>query len=148
MLLSLSLSLFSLSFSPSHQPHTPKHRILILAALFSLGLLLQLLGCVLWNNWWPMLTLIIYVIVPVPWLIFGSGSDSRWSSGNEETFMDAGKFLSGFAATASIGIPCILYHAGVIAWGALWFELSAALVLGLTCVLYDHFASRASEMAY
>jgi hypothetical protein len=29
----------------------------LLALMFSTGvLLLQLLGCVLWSNWWPMLT--------------------------------------------------------------------------------------------
>lgn len=33
-----------------------QHRILVLALLFSTGVLLQLLGCVLWGNWWPMLT--------------------------------------------------------------------------------------------
>lgn len=27
-----------------------------LAGSFSLGVLLQILGCVLWHNWWPMLT--------------------------------------------------------------------------------------------
>lgn len=38
----------------------------------SSGVLLQLLGCVLWKNWWPMLTGITYVLVPMPYIFFGS----------------------------------------------------------------------------
>ena len=34
-----------------------------LAFTFSLGVLLQLLGCLLWHNWWPMLTAFMYVLV-------------------------------------------------------------------------------------
>ncbi len=46
-----------------------------LAFSFSLGVLLQLLGCLLWHNWWPMLTAFMYVLVPMPMLFF-SGMDS------------------------------------------------------------------------
>jgi Vacuolar protein sorting 55 len=46
-----------------------------LAFSFSLGVLLQLLGCLLWHNWWPMLTAFMYVLVPMPMLFFG-GMDS------------------------------------------------------------------------
>jgi hypothetical protein len=113
--------------------------IFILAALFSIAMVLQLLGCVLWNNWWPMLVLIVYLVVPVPFLI--CGGDSR--SGNE-SFQDAGKFLSGFAAISSIAIPSILYHASIITLGSLMLELSAALVLGGTCITYDYLASKHS----
>lgn len=88
-----------------------------------------------------MLVLIVYVVVPMPFLVFGSSGDSR--SGGEG-YVDAGKFLSGFAAIASIAIPSILYHASIITWGSLLFELSAALVLGATCVVYDYLASKHS----
>jgi hypothetical protein len=38
-------------------------------------------GCVLWKNWWPMLTGLMYVLVPMPYLFFGStGSDYGSSS--------------------------------------------------------------------
>jgi hypothetical protein len=36
----------------------------------------MLQGCVLWRNWWPMLTGLMYVLVPMPYLFFGSGGDS------------------------------------------------------------------------
>jgi hypothetical protein len=39
-------------------------------------LLVHLQGCVLWKNWWPLLTGLMYVLVPMPYLFFGSASDS------------------------------------------------------------------------
>jgi len=87
-----------------------------LAGSFSLGVLLQILGCVLWHNWWPMLTAFMYVMVPMPYLFFGGGGDSSYSGGSSlvSGWIDAGKFLTGFSAVGSIAIPAILYHADVI----------------------------------
>ncbi|GAX84902.1 hypothetical protein CEUSTIGMA_g12323.t1 [Chlamydomonas eustigma] len=114
--------------------------------MFSSGILLQLLGCVLWQNWWPMLTGIMYILVPMPYIFFGAvGGDSGYSlygSNLESGWIDAGKFLAGFSAVGSIAIPAILAHAQVITTGALIMELAAALVLGATCIVYDYFNSK------
>ncbi len=37
-------------------------------------------GCVLWHNWWPMLTALMYVMVPMPYLFFGAGSNDAYGS--------------------------------------------------------------------
>lgn len=118
--------------------------ILVLALMFSTGLLLQILGCVLWKNWWPMLTGLMYVLVPMPYLFFGStGSDYGYGS-LASGWIDAGKFLTGFSAVGSIAIPAILAHAKVITSGALIMELAAVFVLGATIITYDYFSSRDS----
>lgn len=111
-----------------------------LAFSFSLGVLLQLLGCLLWHNWWPMLTAFMYVLVPMPMLFFG-GMDSSAYGGSTlaSGWVDAGKFLTGFSAVGSIAIPAILYHAEKITGGALTIELAAVAVLGLTVVAWDYF---------
>lgn len=41
--------------------------------------LCALQGCVLWHNWWPMLTGVMYVLVPMPYLFFRGGNDSYGS---------------------------------------------------------------------
>eukprot|EP00879_Flechtneria_rotunda_P024361 GHRR01025820.1.p2 GENE.GHRR01025820.1~~GHRR01025820.1.p2 ORF type:complete len:118 (+),score=30.82 GHRR01025820.1:669-1022(+) len=116
--------------------------------MFSTGVLLQILGCVLWRNWWPMLTGLMYVLVPMPYLFFGSGSGDTYGYGSLASgWIDAGKFLTGFSAVGSIAIPAILAHAQVITSGALIMELAAAVVLGCTIVTYDYFSSRDS-MSY
>lgn len=119
--------------------------ILVLALMFSTGLLLQILGCVLWKNWWPMLTGLMYVLVPMPYLFFGSaGSDYSGYGSLASGWIDAGKFLTGFSAVGSIAIPAILAHAQVITSGALIMELAAVFVLGATIITYDYFSSRDS----
>ena len=41
-------------------------------------------GCTLYSNWWPMLTLFFYVLIPMPYLFFGAApTDSFYSSGVE-----------------------------------------------------------------
>lgn len=117
--------------------------ILVLALMFSTGLLLQLLGCVLYRNWWPMLTGIMYVLVPMPYLFFGASGDAYgYGGGVAAGWMDAGKFLTGFSAVGSIAIPAILAHAQVITTGALLMELAAVFVLGATFLVYDYYAQQ------
>lgn len=44
----------------------------------------MLQGCTLYSNWWPMLTLFFYVLIPMPYLFFGAApTDSFYSSGVE-----------------------------------------------------------------
>ncbi|XP_022881607.1 vacuolar protein sorting-associated protein 55 homolog isoform X2 [Olea europaea var. sylvestris] len=50
-------------------------KLALLAILVSGGIVLQILACALYNNWWPMLTVLMYVVLPMP-LIFFAGSDT------------------------------------------------------------------------
>ncbi|KAI5001212.1 hypothetical protein ZWY2020_011171 [Hordeum vulgare] len=50
-------------------------RLATLAILVSGGIVLQISACALYNNWWAMLTVLMYLILPMP-LIFFLGSDS------------------------------------------------------------------------
>jgi hypothetical protein len=68
---------------------------------------------VLYRNWWPMLTGIMYVLVPMPYLFFGASQDSYGYGSIASGWMDAGKFLTGFSAVGSVAIPAILAHAQV-----------------------------------
>jgi len=111
----------------------------IIGGTFLAGVLFQLLGCLLWANWWPLLTAFAYVLVPMPYLFFGSGSyGNNLSSG----WVDAGKFLTGFSATATVAIPAILYHAQKIALGALWMEIIAVFLMGGALLAYDYFSEQ------
>ncbi|KAK4423500.1 Vacuolar protein sorting-associated protein 55 [Sesamum alatum] len=112
-------------------------KLAMLAILVSGGIVLQILACALYNNWWPMLTVLMYVLLPMP-LIFFAGSDAA-SLYSESTsgWIDATKFLTGASTVGSIAIPVILKHAGVIGWGALAMELSSffVFVVAILCFL-------------
>ncbi|RAL52071.1 hypothetical protein DM860_014898 [Cuscuta australis] len=107
-----------------------------LAVLVSGGIVLQILACALYNNWWPMLTVIMYVLLPMP-LVFFAGSDaSSLYSESSNGWIDAAKFLTGVSTVGSIAIPVILKHSGVIGWGAMAMELSSFFVFVLAIICF------------
>ncbi|OAY24482.1 vacuolar protein sorting-associated protein 55 homolog [Manihot esculenta] len=111
-------------------------KLAFLAILVSGGIILQILACALYNNWWPMLSVIMYVLLPMPLLFFaGSDSSSLFSESNN-SWVNATKFLTGASAVGSIAIPAILKHAGVIGWGALAMELSSFFVFVIAIMCY------------
>lgn len=57
----------------------------------------------------PVPAAFMYVLVPMPALFFGGSPGSNLAS----SWVDAGKFLTGFSAVGSVAIPAILYHSGV-----------------------------------
>ncbi|OAY63658.1 vacuolar protein sorting-associated protein 55 homolog [Ananas comosus] len=106
-------------------------KLALLAILVSGGIVLQILACALYNNWWPMLTVLMYLILPMPLMFFvGSDSSSIMSSGGDG-WVNFTKFLTGASVVGSIAIPSILKHAGIIGWGALSMELSSFVVFGV-----------------
>ncbi|XP_024030670.1 vacuolar protein sorting-associated protein 55 homolog [Morus notabilis] len=115
--------------------HTGK--LAALAILVSGGIVLQILACALYNNWWPMLTVIMYVLLPMPLLFFAGSDGSALFSESDNSWVNATKFLTGASAVGSIAIPAILKHAGVIGWGALAMELSSffVFVLAIMCFI-------------
>ncbi|XP_027192147.1 vacuolar protein sorting-associated protein 55 homolog isoform X1 [Cicer arietinum] len=121
--------------------HTCK--LVLLAILVSGGIVLQILlhicsmwqACSLFNNWWPMLTAITYVLLPMP-LLFFAGSESSLFSDSDSRWVNATKFLTGASAVGSIAIPAILKHSDVIGWGALAMELSSFFVFVLAIMCY------------
>ncbi|KAK6262756.1 hypothetical protein QUC31_008572 [Theobroma cacao] len=130
--------------------HTGK--LALLAILVSGGIVLQILACALYNNWWPMLTefagflldctleamfmIIMYVLLPMPVLFFASSDRSSLLSESDNGWVNATKFLTGASAVGSIAIPAILKHAGVIGWGALAMELSSYFIFVLAIMCY------------
>ncbi|KAF3786034.1 Vacuolar sorting-associated protein [Nymphaea thermarum] len=108
-------------------------RLAGLAILVSVGIVLQVLACALYNNWWPMLTVLMYVMLPMPCLFFLGSDNSIFSIGGGG-WVDAAKFLTGASAVGSIAIPAILKHANVIGWGALLMEISSFFIFGFAIV--------------
>lgn len=107
-----------------------------LAILVSGGIVLQILACALYNNWWPMLSVITYVVLPMPLLFFAGSDGSAVFSESDNSWVNFSKFLTGFSTVGSIAIPSILKHAGIIGWGALAMELSSFFVFVLAIMCY------------
>ncbi|GAB4834674.1 hypothetical protein Ancab_032937 [Ancistrocladus abbreviatus] len=111
-------------------------KLAFLAILVSGGVVLQILACALYDNWWPMLTVIMYLLLPMPLLFFAGSDTSSLFSESNNSWVDATKFLTGASAVGSIAIPVILKHAGVIGWGAMAMELSSFFVFVIAMMCY------------
>lgn len=112
-----------------------------LAFMFSASILLQILACALYSNWWPMLSALMYVLVPMPCLFFADGSTDFFVSRDDGGgWVDMAKFLTGASAVGSIAIPAILRHANLIESGAMFIEFTSFFILVCT-ILCFHRAS-------
>ncbi|THG02608.1 hypothetical protein TEA_013359 [Camellia sinensis var. sinensis] len=101
-------------------------------------------ACALYNNWWPMLSALMYVLVPMPCLFFGGGSTQFLISRDGGGWMDAAKFLTGASSVGSIAIPIILRHADLIGAGAMWIEFFSFFIFVCTVMCF-HRASLEDE---
>ncbi|KAJ3694000.1 hypothetical protein LUZ60_009480 [Juncus effusus] len=111
-------------------------RLALLAILVSGGIVLQILACALYNNWWPMLTVLMYLILPMPLLFFVGSDGPSLMSTSSNGWDKFTKFLTGMSIVGSIAIPSILKHAGIIGWGALAMELSSFAVFGVAILWF------------
>ncbi|GAU16115.1 hypothetical protein TSUD_339860 [Trifolium subterraneum] len=93
-------------------------------------------ACAIYNNWWPMLSALMYVLVPMPCLFFGGGSTQFLMSRDGGGWMDAAKFLTGASAVGSIAIPIILKHAHMIETGAMLIELVSFFIFICTVMCF------------
>ena len=100
----------------------------LIAVAFVAGVVFQFLGCILYSNWWPILTAFAYILIPMPYLFFAD-FDTTW--------IDASKFLTGAAVVGTVAVPAVLYHGGKIATGALMMEVLAVGLMGGSLVAYD-----------
>ncbi|KAG6493602.1 hypothetical protein ZIOFF_048594 [Zingiber officinale] len=91
-------------------------------------------ACALYNNWWPMLTALMYIMLPMPLLFFMGSNSSSLMSSEGDGWANLTKFLTGFSVIGSIAIPSILKHANLIGWGALVMELSSFAIFGIAIV--------------
>ncbi|XP_028781038.1 vacuolar protein sorting-associated protein 55 homolog isoform X1 [Neltuma alba] len=107
-----------------------------LAFMFSASILLQILACAIYNNWWPMLSALMYVLVPMPCLFFGGGSTQFLISRDGGGWIDAAKFMTGASAVGSIAIPLILKHAHMIETGAMLIELVSFFIFVCTVLCF------------
>ncbi|KAI5674386.1 hypothetical protein M9H77_14750 [Catharanthus roseus] len=101
-------------------------------------------ACAIYNNWWPMLSALMYVLVPMPCLFFGGGSTQFLISRDGGGWIDAAKFLTGASAVGSIAIPIILRHADLIGTGAMFIEFTSFFIFVCTVMCF-HRASLDDE---
>uniref|UniRef100_A0A1J3IYE6 Vacuolar protein sorting-associated protein 55-like protein n=1 Tax=Noccaea caerulescens TaxID=107243 RepID=A0A1J3IYE6_NOCCA len=128
----------------------------VLAYMFSASVLLQILACGLYGNWWPMLSTLVYVVGPMPLLLSGGGGASPqssigpdgvgWMERADELLRkrqrkDPAEFLAGVLTLASFATPIILRHAQIIETGAMLIAVTTFFIHIIITLVCSHRAS-------
>ncbi|KAG0672836.1 Vacuolar protein sorting-associated protein 55 [Pichia californica] len=123
-----------------------------LTTLFSLSLLLALgffnivLSCALYETYYPLFVILVFLLAPIPNTIAGcvTNSSSTYYSGygdmddsdpvsNFEAFM---KFLTGMLVSSGTFLPIVLWHNNIIPRGSFLLSLSGGFLVYLSFVLF------------
>jgi len=123
----------------------PQYYIIIgLGATLAIGLVLNLLACILWGNWWPLITIVAYFLAPFPNLFFARCGESYLDSASRN-WQDTGYFLTGFLVVSGFGVPAVLTHAEIISTNAFILSLFGGLIVYGSILLYIHFFHSKSD---
>ena len=115
---------------------------LVLALLFTVAIFLHILSCALYDNWYPMLIVIAYVLAPIPLCLFAraNGSDSVFSDSGSKGAQHWAEFITTFLVSIVVGVPFVLVHVDVVEMGAALLDLSGFLLICITAGLAMYFA--------
>jgi len=118
--------------------------IIALAGAIAVGLVLNILACVLYNNnFLPIFVVIAYFFAPMPNIIFGRCADSmdvhsRWK--------DLGYFITGILIVSGFALPAVFAHSLLITWQAFGFAVGGGVIVYVTLLVYLHvFHKRKSD---
>jgi len=117
----------------------PNLKVLIgLAGALALGILCNILACVIWGNWLPIFVIIAYFLAPLPNLMCSRcGTDPLDVSGRN--FKDLGFFLTGALVISGFGLPAVLAHAQLIQIPALLLGIGGGIIVYASIIVYIHF---------
>lgn len=118
-------------------------RLVILAFLIAIGLLLNVLSCVIWKNWYPIFVVITYLFAPLPNFLCGScnrggGASGFGTSEERNGWKDSGFFITGALLITGLALPMTLAHVKVIEVGAMVMAVFGGVIVYSAILLYSH----------
>ncbi|RKO97579.1 hypothetical protein CXG81DRAFT_14947 [Caulochytrium protostelioides] len=115
--------------------------IIALAFFLALGIFLTILSCALFNNWLPLLVILLFLLAPFPNRITRNiASVDPYSLGAEESkgALDTGYFITSMFLVSGIALPMVLTHAEKITSGAMNLAIMGGILVYGTIVGYIH----------
>eukprot|EP00032_Breviata_anathema_P000747 JZ550349.1.p1 GENE.JZ550349.1~~JZ550349.1.p1 ORF type:complete len:129 (+),score=30.35 JZ550349.1:36-422(+) len=107
-----------------------------LTALFvTIGVVMNILACVLHNNWRPLAVIATYLLAPLPNLFFGNPNKDDMMGG-DEGHDDIGYFLTGILVSSGLAFPIVFLHVGIIELSAMLLSLFGGLITYITLIVF------------
>ncbi|KAG9293776.1 hypothetical protein G9A89_019113 [Geosiphon pyriformis] len=115
--------------------------IITLAFVLAVGFLLVILSCALYSNWWPLFVVAIFVLAPIPNIIFSSraGNEEILSDNTPNGFKDFSQFLTAVLLVTGFCLPYVLAHSGAITYIAMVMSIGGGAFVYITIIAYLHF---------
>eukprot|EP00003_Mantamonas_plastica_P028030 TRINITY_DN618_c0_g1_i2.p1 TRINITY_DN618_c0_g1~~TRINITY_DN618_c0_g1_i2.p1 ORF type:complete len:196 (-),score=16.64 TRINITY_DN618_c0_g1_i2:15-602(-) len=115
-------------------PTHPK-TILGFSLMLCVGLVLNILACVLHNNWLPIIIVLTYLLAPLP-NVMCPPSDPNGYVTSSHDYGHVGEFLTGALLVSGFGLPLVLLHAEQIGVEAFLLGLFGGLIVYGTVVVW------------
>ncbi|KAG8347944.1 hypothetical protein TRVL_01227 [Trypanosoma vivax] len=122
-------------------------RVLILAAaLVVITFLLTILSCTIVSDKsaYPLLSLFIMLLTPMPAFLCGFPSDSLSNNGLEDVML----FITGALSCSAPALSCVLYHTGVIVLEAFLLSIGSQVAFALAAFLLIFTSMPSSDESY
>ncbi len=121
-------------------------KLIFLSVLIAVGFLNIVLSCALFNNWLPILVVVIFLIAPLPNSIARCATSS-YDSNFLGDFDDDGEidnpvvqfchFLTGLLVVSGTCLPLALYHCNLITGHSFSLSLTGGFLIYLSIVLFS-----------
>jgi len=110
--------------------------LVTLAFFGSVGMTLLVVGCAVYDNWWPFFVIIFYMLAPIPMLL-----SKRYNSagmGPSNPCQELAVFLTMGIVISAFGLPIVLARSPpdhpTIDFAAMWYVLGGNIIVFLTIV--------------
>ncbi|PWA00530.1 hypothetical protein BB558_003430 [Smittium angustum] len=113
-------------------------KIVVLSIFLAIGFLLCILSCALYGNWLPSISILLFVLIPVPNGIFGRFRGDDIFNETASSLPEIGKFLTSIVMVSAIALPIVLCRAGTIEEQAMVMCTSGGFVVYLTVSVYGY----------
>ena len=121
-------------------------KMLILAAVTSVCIFLQVLACFAFgNNWMPLIILVPMLTSPLPLLLLNMCAGDDMFSGTPRGLHWA-EFLSSFLFSGCFAIPILLGITKSIEWGAAGTSLAGSILLTGLLAVQKYLASKDDDV--
>lgn len=132
---------------------SPLTKIIFLAGILATGFLLIILSGSLYNNWYPLYVVLVFLLAPLPNML--SSSNDHYDdflgsgAGGIGNNADFAKFVTGMLVFSGVLIPIVFNHCGLIRDTAMYMSLSGGALIYLSIVLFvSFFEKREDDFGY
>ncbi|CAG7674176.1 unnamed protein product [Allacma fusca] len=104
--------------------------LVTLAFFGSVGMTLLVIGCALYQKWWPFFVIIFYLLSPLPLLV--ARRYNAVGMGPSNSCQEAAIFMTMGILISAFGLPIVMARQDVIEAGACWYVVGGNIVVFLT----------------